>query len=97
VDREAMQPAVKQRLDRCKIKTLNNLLTSYNIVYPAPEPFHFHCLDKNGHKFVRIEIEDFSEAVREQLSEMRKELPAQTFIQVHFFEKHAQKPKLINI
>lgn len=97
MDREEMQPAVKQRLERCKIKTMNSLLASYKIVYAVPEPFHFHCVDKNGHKFVRVEIGEFSETIREQLSEMRKELPPQTFIQVHFFEKHAQKPKLINI
>lgn len=90
------EPAVKQRLERCKIKTLNNLLTSYKIVYSAPEPFHFQCIDKNGHKFVRVEINELLEVVREQMSEMRKELPPQTFIQVHFFEKYAQKPKLIN-
>jgi len=91
------QPAIKKRFDRCKLKTLNSLLISYKSVYPAPEPFHFQCIDRNGHKFVRVEIDDFLEMTREQLLEAIKTFPDHTFIQVHFFEKYAKNPKLIDI
>ena len=91
------QPAIKKRFDRCKLKTLHNLLKVYRCVYPYQEPFHYHCYDKNGHKFVRVEINDFLEVTEEQLVEIKKPLPNNTFIQVHFFERHAQDPKLIDI
>jgi hypothetical protein len=91
------QPAIKKRADNCKVKVLNSLLSSYKIVLPAKDPFHFQCVDKNGHKFVRVEVNSIPEEIKKQLLEFKKECPDNTFIQVHFFKKHDRKAKLINI
>lgn len=92
-----VQPAIKQRFERCRVKTLNNLLNVYNVVLPEKEPFHFHCYDKNGHKFVRVEVNDLPEALKENLLEIKKGLPAHTMIQIHYYEKNAKKAKKIDL
>ena len=89
--------AERRRLRKYKEKTLNNLLNNYRIVLTAQKPFHFHCYDKNGHKFVMIETDDLSDITKERLKEIKKGLPDHSIIQIHFYEKYAKKPKLIDI
>lgn len=91
------QPAVKKRFERCRVKVLNTLLNNYKAVFPHKEPFHYHCYDMNGHKFIRIELDEIPAVLREQLSEIKKGMPLNTFIQIHLFEKHAQKASLIDL
>jgi len=89
--------AIEKRLERCRSKVLNNLLKVYKKVDGCSEPFHFHCYDKNGHKFVRVELDEITEAVKEQLVEKKRGMPMNTFIQVHIFERHGRDPRLIDI
>lgn len=89
------QSAVKSRLDRYKKKVLKSLLENYRIVETAEYPFHFFCMNPNGFKHIRIEVDSLSEMTKKEILKFKKICPRNTIFEVRIFEKYDRDPKRI--
>lgn len=89
------EEAVKQRLRYAKTKTFNNLQNVYKIVIPVSKPNHFYC--PKGNLFIRIEVNDLSDSIKNDLIDFKNNCSKDTRIEVHVFKKNHQKPEIKEI
>ena len=87
--------AYRLRLWRAKKRTLNNLLSVYRIIMPAPEPVHYYC--PKAKMFVRVELDELTEKKRSELAEFKNDCSEDTTIQVQTYKKGAKKAELEEI
>jgi len=89
------EEAPKQRLRYAKKRTYQNLCNLYRYVIPVPAPTHYFCPRTNT--FIRAEIDELQESIKENLKEFKNHCSSNTTIQVHLYVKGSKKPEIIEI
>jgi hypothetical protein len=89
------EEAPKQRFRNAKKRTFKSLRSLNKYVIPVPSPTHYFCPRINT--FIRVEIDELQEAVKEDLHEFKNHCSSAISIQVHLYTKHAKKPEIIEI
>jgi len=93
------QPAIKRRFNKCHTRTLQNLRENYDDVRiePKSSPFHFMAIDERGVKYIKVELDNFSDEAKKELETYRKKCPLSAICEVRIFHKYKRLPERITI